>query len=84
MSGKVEANDFRMYFLLLVLLEYIYFFILGVLSWQDLLQRGKAWPYLKNKLAERLQQVSINQCCRLGKKHALKKFDYFAQNTSCF
>jgi len=37
----------------------------GVLSWQDLLQRGKAWPYLKNKLEERLKQVAINQCCRL-------------------
>ena len=29
------------------------------------MQRGKAWPYLKNKLEERLKQVAINQCCRL-------------------
>ena len=35
------------------------------MSWQDLLTLGKTWPYLKNKLEERLKQIAINQCCRL-------------------
>ena len=37
----------------------------GVLSWKNLLDLGKTWPYLKNKLEDRLKQVAINQCCRL-------------------
>ena len=40
-------------------------FFAGVLSWKNLLDLGKTWPYLKNKLEDRLKQVAINQCCRL-------------------